>query len=61
MVGESVRSYLDMLPRLVEMEKAALASQISSFSLQESGRQDDALAILVQEKKMIKLKAELQR
>jgi hypothetical protein len=42
------------------MEKAALASQISSFAIQEHGG-DDAYAKLAQDKKMMRIKAELQR
>ena len=34
-VGESVRSYLDMLPRPAEIENAILASIISSFRIHE--------------------------
>ena len=53
-------SFLDMLPRLVDMEKAALASQITSFSIQEHGG-EDGQAILSQERKKIRIKADLQR
>lgn len=53
-------SFLDMLPRLIDMEKDALADQISSFDIEENGR-DDGNAILSKKRKQIRLKADLQR
>jgi hypothetical protein len=53
-------NFLDVLPRLVDMEKVALASQISSFGIQEHGT-EDGNAILSQKRKKMKIKADIQR
>ena len=57
--SETLTSYLDMVPKLVELEKDAIADIISSFGVQEVGENPDAL--LGRSKKIRHLKAELQR
>jgi hypothetical protein len=58
--SNSLSAYFDMLPTLIDMEKTALASQFSAFSIQEDGG-EDGNSILGSKKRMLRLKAELQR
>ena len=58
--GNIYPAFLDMLPRLIDMEKDALADQISSFDIEENGRHEGN-AILSQKIKKLRLKADLQR
>ena len=57
--SETLTSYLDMVPKLAELEKDAVADLISTFGVQEVG--ENPSAILGRSKKLRHLKAELQR
>ena len=58
-MSETLTSYLDLVPKLGELEKDAIADQISVFGVQEVG--EDPSALLGRRKKIKNLKAELQR